>query len=210
MIIVNVGVCVCVCSFRSSIALRLWPNSFQFKCFDAPCYTCSIPFYLFLFSFSPSNSLLMRMPPFFFYFIFRQFFTGVYCRRANFSTSMFIMTCVFFHSISFSSPFFRYIGDIVFCHCVSLLYLFLSSMPKWMHWVWIVDILCVVPMLSLCFVYLIWNDEHRICFMCSLAYFSSFALPHFHRTFCQSNSLLFLSVRFALFFLRVIVVGAHC
>lgn len=36
--------------------------------------------------------------------------------------------------------------------------------------------------------------------MCSLAYFSSLALPHFHRTFCQSNSLLFLSVRFALFF----------
>lgn len=210
MIIVNVGVCVCVCSFRSSIALRLWPNSFQFKCFDAPCYTCSIPFYLFLFSFSPSYSLLMRMPPFFFYFIFRQFFTGVYCRRANFSTSMFIMTCVFFHSISFSSPFFRYIGDIVFCHCVSLLYLFLSSMPKWMHWVWIVDILCVgtYALSMFCLFDMKWRAPNLFYVFVGIFFF--FCPPSLPSHILPIKFFTFLISSFCALFLRVIVVGAHC
>lgn len=183
MIIVN------VCSFRCSIALRLCQIRSDSDAL-MHLYTCYLSF-----SLSLSSSIRFDRFPFHnanpFFFLTQSISSIFHCVCmadvpifSHLFFPFFYYDVYFLYSISFYSLFssrFTFGAVIVFCHCVSLLYLFLSSLPKRLHWVWIVDILCVVPMLyiffsiflSLSSFYLMWNDELKICFIYSLAYFSS-------------------------------------
>lgn len=158
--------------------------------------------------FSPSNSLLMRMPPFFSILYFVNF-SLVYIVDVPIFPHLCLLWRVYFSILSrFRRLFFRYIGDIVFCHFVSLLYLFLSSMPKWMHWVWIVDILCVVPMLSMfCLFDMKWRAPNLFyVFVGTFFFFCPPSLPSQH----FANQILYFSYQFVfVLFFCVLLLLVH-
>lgn len=171
MIIVN------VCSFRCSISLRLCQIRFDSNAL-MHLYTCSVSLPLCM-------CACVRVCPFLPFFCDANPFFSILC-FVNFSlvciadVPIFYIYFPFFFYYDVYFPFYHILylvfvafntGVIVFCHCVSLLYLFLYSMSKraalssnGRHFM-----RCTYALYSR--FYLMRNDEHEICFIYSSAYF---------------------------------------